>query len=66
MAEATVTLKLSPTEFDLVREALTFTHVEVLKATSSTKTSDAAERQKLRAKALRLNDLSGKLGGGHG
>lgn len=63
MAEATVTIKLSPQEFDLVREAITFTHVEVLKATSSTKTTEPAERQKLRAKALRLNDLSTRFGG---
>ena len=61
MAEATVTIKFSPAEFDLVREANTFTHVEVLAATSSTKTTDPGERQKLRAKALRLNDLSTKL-----
>jgi len=63
VAEATVTIKLSPQEFDLVREAITFTHVEVLKATSSTKTTEPAERQKLRAKALRLNDLSTRFGG---
>ena len=63
MAEATVTIKLSPQEFDLVREAITFTHVEVLKATSSTKTTEPAERQKLRAKALRLNELSTRFGG---
>lgn len=66
MAEATVTIKLSPQEFDLVREALTFTHAEVLKATSSTQTPEPGDRQKLRAKALRLNDLSTRFGGGHG
>jgi flagellar biosynthesis/type III secretory pathway protein FliH len=62
MAEATVTIKLTPQEFDIVRDSLVRTHQNVLSATSASITPDAAERQKLRAEALLLHDLGKKLG----
>ena len=61
MAEATVTVKLSPKEFDLVREAIGETHDHAKKA-SVDQTLTAGARQKLRTKALLLSDISKKLG----
>jgi phage tail sheath protein FI len=60
MAEATVTVKLTPAEFDLTREAITTAHDQAKKdGVDQTLTADV--RQKIRAKQLLLRNLGAKL-----
>ena len=62
MAEATITIKLSPQEFDLAREAIQSAITEV-NETVADMSAHASDRQKARARLLRLQDLSKRLGG---
>jgi flagellar biosynthesis/type III secretory pathway protein FliH len=61
MAEATVTLKLSPKEFDLIRDALEEMHSSRMTASSPSIQPDPATRSRLKAEALLVSDLGKKL-----
>jgi len=61
VAEATVTIKLSPAEFDLVRESITLAGSEANEVVADM-SAHASDRQKARAKVLQLKDLGAKLG----
>lgn len=60
MASANVKLDLSPSEFDLVREALRFTESNET-ATADDKSTDMKMRVRARVQAKLLGDLLGKL-----
>lgn len=62
MAEASVTIKATPQEFDLLREALACFHDGLQRDGSPSITPDAGERQKIRSKALLVQDLGVRLG----
>jgi len=61
MSEATVTIKLAPVEFDLVREAVVQAG-ESAKKDSQDSTLSASVRSKIRTKHVQLHDLSQRLG----
>ena len=61
MAEATVTIKLNPAEFDFVREAVTLAH-DAAREAGADLSATANERAKARSKQLQLKELGAKLG----
>jgi hypothetical protein len=62
MAEAFVSLKLTPQEFDLVRESVQF-YADNEESVARDKHTDYALRHKARERAVKLYDLVRKIGG---
>jgi hypothetical protein len=61
MAEATVMLKLTPAEFDLVRAAIRFHHAKEMSTTEDSRT-EVKKRNEARTRAMLLKSLIEKIG----
>ena len=60
MAEALITLKLTPGEFDLVREGITFA-MHNAQSVAEDRSNDVKIRHDARQNAVQLNDIIARL-----
>lgn len=61
MAEASVTIKLNPVEFDLIRGSINVAF-DLANEVVADMSASANDRSKARSKAVQLKDLGAKLG----